>query len=81
MAKTMGNIHLLNNLTLMTDILDEISMPSHMCAVTLYNFTKSQQTYNPQLEQYKVLGMALVTQGECFTFDQMQNFQWHTIQK
>jgi hypothetical protein len=68
MAKRMGNINFLNNLT---EILDKISMPSHMCAVSLYNFTKSQQSYDPQLQQYKVLGTALVTQGECFTFGQM----------
>jgi hypothetical protein len=57
----MGNMNFLNNLTLMTDILDEISMLSHMCAVTLYNFIKSQQTYDPQLQQYKVFGKAMVT--------------------
>jgi hypothetical protein len=80
MAKRMGNKDFLNDLTLMTDILDEISMLSHMCAVMLYNFTKSQQTYDPQLEQYKVLGKVLVTQGASQLVN-CKTFQWHIIQK
>jgi hypothetical protein len=43
MAKRTGNINFLNNLTVMTDILDEISMPSHVCAVTLYTLQKANK--------------------------------------